>query len=162
MKQTVIIKYNRSIERLPKDSCISINLLNMTNITNTMKKIDRSKCLIESYTDGVYTKAFNLEYVELFKTTLEMNTNPRFKLVNTSMKQGSKWYTYCVIFKTKNIKEDLLQGKIIKVKKYMISELLDDMDDINTLNIQKCIDGDYWIKVDNATINKYIQERYGE
>lgn len=161
MIQTIIIKYNRSIERLPEDNCICVNLSNMTNM-DTMEKIDRSKYLIESYTEGVYTRAFNLDYVELFKTTLNMNTNPRFKLVNTSMEQGRIWYTYCVMFKPNIIKEDLLQGKIIKVKKYMISELLDDMDDINTLSIQKCMDGDYWIKVDNATINKYIQERYGE
>ena len=66
MKQTIIIKYNRSIERLPEDNCICVNLLNMTNM-DTMEKINKSKYLIESYINGVYTRAFNLDYVDIFK-----------------------------------------------------------------------------------------------
>lgn len=162
MIQTIIIKYNQSIDRLPEDSCICLNLLDMLNM-DTKEKINASDYLVESYQDGNVTRAFKFKYVDLFKTTINMSSNNKLNWLKTEIDyQGIEWYTYCVIIRANDIKKDLLQGKILKVKKYMISELLNDMDDINTLSIQKCIDGDYWIKVDSLTVGKYIQERYGE
>ena len=52
-------------------------------------------------------------------------------------------------------KNELKRGGIINLLYSQLLLLLNDMDDINTLMIQKSIDGTYWLKVDDLTIKDY-------
>ena len=52
-------------------------------------------------------------------------------------------------------KNELKHGGIINLLYSQLLLLLNDMDGINTLMIQKSIDGTYWLKVDDLTIKYY-------
>ena len=52
-------------------------------------------------------------------------------------------------------KNELKRGGIINLLYSQLLLLLNDMDDINTLMIQKSIDDTYWMKVDDLTIEHY-------
>lgn len=85
-----------------------------------------------------------------------MNKLTNGNTIETIESDGVRSIPKRVLFESWKI--DLFNGKIINLLQSQLLLLLNNMDDINTVMIQKSYDGTYWLKVDRVTIDDYNKE----